>query len=298
MNTSPVDFTRAKVAAILNTASGSCDATAEETVRTMLTEAGVTKPRIWCADASTIEGSFKEMRAYAPDILIVLGGDGTIRAGAEACTSAGPLLVPLPGGTMNMLPKALYGDRSWQDALTAVLTASSVRTVSGGSVGGRQFFIAAIVGAPTLWAKAREALREGDFGGVVEKGVHAFQNMLSLKVRYTFSDTVSGEADALSVLCPLISDALHDSEPYLEAAVIEVENAAGVLELASAAAFGAWRDSTRVTTTKTRMIRVTADEDIPLILDGESMDLGKELEIRFIPEAFKALVPVVEEPAS
>jgi len=289
----PITFATSKVAAILNTASGSCDAAAEQVVQTLLSEAGVVDPKVWCGDGSYMETAFAEMKAYAPDILIVLGGDGTIRAGAEACTSAGPLLIPLPGGTMNMLPKALYGSLTWQEALAQILRNPTIRTVSGGSIKGRQFFIAAIIGAPTLWAKAREALREGDLSGVVEKGVHAFQNMLSLKITYSFSDTDTGEADALSIICPLISDVMKDTEQSLEAAVIDVPNAAGVLELVSAATFGAWRESARVTTIKTRTIRVSAPEDIPLILDGETMDLGKELEIVFVPKACKALVPGV-----
>ena len=287
----PIDFSTANVAAILNTASGSCDAMSEETVRTLLTEAGITQPKIWCGDSSYMETAFKEMKAYDPDVLIVLGGDGTIRAGAESCTSERPLLVPLPGGTMNMLPKALYGALSWQDALKGVLHTPRIRNVSGGSIKGRQFFIAAIVGAPTLWAKAREALRHGDFSGVVEKGVHAFQNMLSLKITYSFSETESGEAEAISIICPLISDVMEDTEQFLEAAVIEVPSAGDVLELASAAAFGKWRESTRVTTINTRIVRISAQEDIPLILDGETMDLGNEIEITFVPKAFRALVP-------
>lgn len=287
----PIDFSTARVAAILNTASGSCDSTAEEMVHALLTEAGIAEPKVWCGDSSYMETAFKEMKAYDPDVLIVLGGDGTIRAGAESCTSSRPLLVPLPGGTMNMLPKALYGTLSWQDALKGVLHNPKIRNVSGGSIKGRQFFIAAIIGAPTLWAKAREALREGDLSAAVEKGVHAFQNMLSLKIKYSFSKSESGEAEAVSIICPLISDVMDDAEQYLEAAVIEVPNAGGVLDLASAAAFGKWRESTRVTTIKTRTIRVSADEDIPLILDGETMDLGKEIEVTFVPKAFRALVP-------
>lgn len=289
----PIDFSTARVAAILNTASGSCDTAAEQVVQTLLKDAGVTEPKIWCGDGNYMETAFKEMKAYDPDVLIVLGGDGTIRAGAEACTSSKPLLVPLPGGTMNMLPKALYGSLSWPDALRGVLHNPKIRNVSGGSIKGRQFFIAAIIGAPTLWANAREALREGDLSGVVEKGIHAFQNMLSLRITYSFSDTDSGETDAISVICPLISDVMNDSEQSLEAAAIEVASAGGVLELASTAAFGKWRESARVTTVKTRTIHVSADENIPLILDGETMDLGKEIEIVFVPKAFRALVPGV-----
>lgn len=291
MNTDSVDIRTSRVAAILNTASGSCGAGSEEEIRSLLSAAGITTVKIWCGDGSTIEQAFTEAKEYTPDVLIVLGGDGTIRAGAEACTPEGPYLIALPGGTMNMLPKALYGNGTWQEVLTATLARPSIKSISGGSVGGRQFFIAAIVGAPTLWATAREALREGDFGAVVEKGMHAFANMLSLKLTYSFSNDVRGEAEALSIICPLISDALKDAERALEAAVIDASSAGAVLELASAATFGAWRESTHVITTKTREITISAEEDIPLILDGETMDLGKTLDIRFVPGAFKALIP-------
>ena len=50
-------------------------------------------------------------------MLVVLGGDVTIRTAAEACTGTNTYLLPLPGGTLNMLPRALYGDTSWQDTL-------------------------------------------------------------------------------------------------------------------------------------------------------------------------------------
>ena len=56
-------------------------------------------------------------------MLVVLGGDGTIRTAAEACTGTDTYLLPLPGGTLNMLPRALYGDVSWHDALRTTLPA-------------------------------------------------------------------------------------------------------------------------------------------------------------------------------
>lgn len=293
MNESYTITPATKVGVVVNTASGSCDATTEERMHALLGEVGIKNPMMWCGDGSYMETAFQKAVAYAPDILIVLGGDGTIRAGAEACAHTDTHLIPLPGGTMNMLPKALYGDDSWQEILTAVLANPSVKHVSGGSVKEKRFYIAAILGAPTLWAKAREALREGDLGSMVADSMHAFQNMLSLRISYVFSDKEQGEADALSIICPLISDAMQDTERALEAAAIDVKDAGGVLELASASAFGKWRESAHVTTTRTRTIRVWAEQDIPIILDGETMDLGRELEIVFVPEAFKALMPGV-----
>lgn len=189
-----------------------------------------------------------------------------------------------------MLPKALYGDKSWQDVLRDTLRAPQERIVSGGKIQNKHFFIAAIIGSPTLWAHAREALRNGDLPQVLDKGVHAFQNMLSMKVAYEFADDTKGESDVVTVLCPLVSEALDSSEKAFEAAVIEASTAGAVLELASAAAFGAWRDSTNVSTTKTKRVHLMAEEQIPIILDGESVELGNDVEIMFVPSCFTALV--------
>jgi hypothetical protein len=38
-------------------------------------------------------------------VLAVLAGDGTIRTAAEACTRTDTYLLPLPGGTLNMLSR-------------------------------------------------------------------------------------------------------------------------------------------------------------------------------------------------
>ena len=49
------------------------------------------------------------------------------------------------------------------------------------------------------------------------------------------------EANFLAVICPLVSEEMSDSEQALEAAAIDVENAAELVALATAAAFGKWR---------------------------------------------------------
>ena len=55
------------------------------------------------------------------DVIIVLGGDGTARHAAELAPRNGPPLVLLPGGTLNILPRALYGELAWPEALAAAL---------------------------------------------------------------------------------------------------------------------------------------------------------------------------------
>jgi diacylglycerol kinase family enzyme len=144
---------------------------------------------------------------------------------------------------------------------------------------------------PALWAQARESVREGDIVEVVEKGAVAFQRMFETKLRYVFSEYSRGEAAAVVLICPLISKQLSDSEQALEAAAIDVENAAQVVGLATAAAFGKWRDDGRVRLAKTKRLTVQSSKDLPAMLDGESVTLGMSAEINFLSQALTVLVP-------
>jgi diacylglycerol kinase family enzyme len=253
--------------------------------------AGIAEPRIWCGGADKVEPSFAEAAGQKLEVLIVLGGDGTIRTAAEACAEKGSHLIPLPGGTMNMLPRALYGDVSWEDALKNTLVAASAKVLSGGRVADKQFFIAAIVGAPALWAEPRESIREGDIIDAIKKGSVAFQKMFERKVQYLISGEIKGEAEAVALICPLISEEMSDSEQALEAAVIDVESAAEVIGLATAAAFGKWRDDRNILLTRTRRVGVQSSKNIPAILDGERVNLGSNAEIDFVSKAVKVIVP-------
>jgi len=280
-----------KVGAIINTSSGGCDSESEQKILSILTRAGIVEPKVWCGEAKEMERSFAEAAGQKLEVLIVLGGDGTIRTAAETCAEKGSYLIPLPGGTMNMLPRALYGDVAWEESLKNTLAAPSLKVLSGGRIAGRQFLIAAIVGAPALLAEPRESLREGNIVNAIEKGSVAFRKMFETKIQYLISGEMKGEAEAVALICPLISEQMSDSEQALEAAVIDVESAAEVIGLVSTAAFGKWRDHRNILLTRTKTMRVQSRNDIPAILDGEKINLGGSAEINFAPKAVTVLVP-------
>ena len=80
------------------------------------------------------------LRASDIDLLIVWTGDGTINAAATGCEGwHGPLL-PLPGGTLNLLSKHLHGDHTAPAILERALVS-----------GGRRAPV------PTIRSAAREA---------------------------------------------------------------------------------------------------------------------------------------------
>jgi len=280
-----------KVGVIINTSSGSYDSESEQKMLDILTGAGVVEPKVWCGEAKEMERFFAEAAGQKLELLIVLGGDGTIRTAAEACAERGSYLIPLPGGTMNMLPRALYGNVSWEESLKKTLTAPSAKVLSGGRVANKRFFIAAIVGAPALWTQPRESMREGNIADAIKKGSVAFRRMFETKVQYLISGGAKGETEAIVLICPLISEEMSDSEQALEAAIIDVESAAEVIGLVTTAAFGKWRDDRNILLTKTKRVNVQSTKEIPATLDGEKVNLGRSAEIDFVSKALTVLVP-------
>jgi diacylglycerol kinase family enzyme len=276
---------------IINTSSGGCDSGSEAELVNILEDSGVTKWKTWCGEADQMERAFAEAAVQKLEVLIVLGGDGTIRTAAEACSRRRMYLLPLPGGTMNMLPRALYGDLSWENALKNTFTDPVAKLLSGGRVEGNQFFVAAIVGAPALWVEIRESIREGDIVDAIGKGAVAFREMFDTKLQYFISSETKGEAEVVAVICPLISRQMSDSEQALEVAAINVENATELIGVATAAAVGRWRHGQNISLSKTKLVTVQSSKDIPMFLDGERVRVGKKAEISFVPHAVNVIVP-------
>jgi diacylglycerol kinase family enzyme len=282
------------VVAVLNRASGSCGPGSADQIAEAFETSGLTNTAVHCVDPKDVDEALRAGREEA-DVLVVLGGDGTIGAAASLCRD-GPYLIPLPGGTMNMLPRALYGEGSWLDALRRTLAAPRARGVSGGEAGDHRFYCAAILGAPTLWADAREAVREGHLLEAAKRAVTATRRGMAEPIDYVFGE-ISGKAEAVAVVCPLISRRLGAEAQALEAVALDPTTAASLFSLAFRAAFDDWRNDPSVVRAETADVEVSAHGEIPVIFDGEMVKLERHVSVRFLPEAFRALVPV-DEPES
>ncbi|MBI1683329.1 diacylglycerol/lipid kinase family protein [Caulobacter hibisci] len=273
---------------IANVASGSVGRDAPERAKAILAEHGV--DGTVCAPASgELETCLTEALARKPDVLFVLAGDGTARAAAEMAGPDGPMIAPLPGGTMNMLPRALYGERAWPQALAACLTHGEERMISGGEVAGKLFFVAAILGSPALWAEAREAARQGRADLAIMRAQRALRRAFSSRLRYVLDGRPKEKAEALTLMCPLVSTGLAADERALEAAALDPTNALDIFRLGVKTVTGDWRDDPSVSVQRCRIGRAWAGGRIPAILDGEPTRLDDHVSIRFRPKAFRAL---------
>lgn len=229
-----------------------------------------------------------------PDALFVLAGDGTAGTIASRAGPDGPLVAPLPGGTMNMLPKALYGTADWKVAIRRALEEGAPQRVAGGEVTDGQFrqafYCAAILGAPALWAPAREAVREGKFGLAWAYGRRALKRAFTGRLRFSLDGRADRRAEALVLISPVISRAMEE-HTGLEAAAMNPADALEAFRLAAHAVFDDWRQDPAVTTKAIQQATVRARSRIPAVIDGEPALLRHEARIRFIRTAFRGLAP-------
>ena len=274
---------------LVNPASGGVGPNAAAEVDAILSRYDVTA-RVVTLDGPHISKQIAEALQARPDVLFVLAGDGTARSVASRAGPDGPLIGPLPGGTMNMLPKALYGTGNWQEALERALDEGVAQPVAGGEVDGEAFYCAAIMGAPALWAPAREAVREGRLRLAYLYARRALRRAFSGRIRFALDDGLREKAEALVLISPMISRAMDDNVG-LEAAVMKTARTSDAVRLAAHALFTDWRRDPSVETRPTRHVIIVSRANIPAVVDGEPMNLGRETRVRFLPRAFMALAP-------
>lgn len=275
---------------LANTASGSVGPAAPDEARVILAEFGG-QANVRVPENGDVAGCLRAAIDRGPDLLVILAGDGTARAAAELCGVKGPLIAPLPGGTMNMLPKAIYGTTDWKAALRATLEHGEERVIGGGEVEGRMFLVAAILGSAALMAPAREAVREGHPIIAFYRARRALRRVFSGRLRYSLDGTTRGKAEALTFMCPIASRALDDEDHCLEAAALDPAGVAEALRLGLAAVMGDWRDDPKVEAVACRTARVWASSGVPAVLDGEPARLSASVQVTWKNEVARILAP-------
>lgn len=288
------------IVVLVNPLSGGVGATAVAEVEAILADYPL-RATIIALEPDRFEAQVDQAFATGADALFVLAGDGTAGTIAARAGPDGPLVAPLPGGTMNMLPKALYGTGDWKEALRRALETGIEVPVAGGRVvdaaDSRPFFCAAILGAPALWAPAREAVRTGRLRLAWLYGQRALRRAFSGRLRYTLVGHHPSRAEALVLISPTISRAV-DAAEGLEAAAMTTAGAAEAFRLAAHALFDDWRRDPAVRTRTTRYASVSARSRIPAVIDGEPTLLDAEAEVVFDAVAFRALAPAPEPEAN
>jgi len=252
--TSP--FTRP--ALICNTQSGSHDEAVREQIAELCRASGA--PLV--ATFALPDGDIPDAGAltqHGIDLLLVWTGDGTINAAATKATGWDGAILALPGGTLNLLSKALHGDRPVSEILADALSGKNRRhTIPTIESDGGTAFITVIAGPATRWAEVRETMRQDGLIEASRAAPEALDEMMNAPGVRVGTD---GKAYPAVILTPTAAGIRADG--------ILTEGTGDVLRHGLAWLGGDFRDGPSEPIATGKTVVLESDKPISLEYDGE-----------------------------
>lgn len=230
-----------------------------------------------------LDKAFDQAFSAKPFAVIVVGGDGTARAAAARAVATGVPIIPMPGGTMNVLPKIVFGHGDMAQAI-ADIPRLRPQALDVGRIGGETFFLSAAFGFPGPMTRLREATRsERKFKRIWEAAGALFRNIgpsLQCRLRWRVPSHKWRNAHSLVIaigdLERVLSPDREDHGHRLEVAALRLRSVWQMLSFGAAFLTGGWRKSPRLKVVRAGQVDVRFPSSRPLVvLDGEPMRISR-----------------------
>lgn len=216
------------------------------------------------------------------DTVVLFAGDGTINAALRSLASWKGSFLILPGGTMNLLAKALHDTL---DPHTIVAEAhDETRRVSLPYIeaGDDRAFVGLILGPAATWARAREAMRKGRFGRLLNAARAAWRRTFDRKgIRIEGAIKLKHHYQAVFV---------SPVEQGLEVIGVDARDWGSIAQLGWEWINGDWIAAHAVDRAYATELRVQERRPVLALFDGEPVTLAPGTQIRSArsPKAFIA----------
>jgi YegS/Rv2252/BmrU family lipid kinase len=235
------------------------------------------------------------------DIVLACGGDGTVRAAAEALVGGEATLAVLPTGTANQFARAMSIPTD-ADGLLELLASGQVRTLDTGRCNGMTFLVMAGTGFDA--ALIDSADDDKDRLGMVaylRAGAKEVRERTPFPLEVDIDDERVFEGEASCVLVANIGtlngfDALPEASPTDGRLDLAVITAAGVKEWASlmlSAVRHRQHLSGRAHLHSGSRIKVRTDRKHRFELDGGVKGTAKKLDFEVLPSSLVVCAPSV-----
>lgn len=283
-----------KISVIINAASGSTSDISTE-LKDVLEAKGYAHIAMHYCEPEELAEAFDSVTADSTDLLIVYGGDGTCKSGAITARGAGVPFIALPGGTMNILPKALYATVDWKEALELALSQSGPRWLPAGQINGEVFFVALIIGDPIKMAGVRENLRGGEVVEAVRLVPEVIEAVTSGKTFYYKIDGTEYQRGANTMLlsCPHMSEGAIAADAF-ELATVPQMSLGSIIGIGAKTLLQGWRDSTHVRVGSVKTVEITGQGKFDILLDGEAEQVDCPLNISLDLRGVQVLAPDIK----
>ena len=205
------------------------------------------------------------------DTVVLFAGDGTINAALSALEKWEGAFLILPGGTMNLLAKALHSETDPHKILHAAHKCDRRVALPYVIAGKHRAFVGLILGPAASWFRAREAVRDGK----VKRLFAAVRGAL----RKTFGERgirIQGAGLSDEYQAVFVTPDLHG----LEVAAVDARDWGSIVQLGWDWLTGDWVAAHAVTEGWTQELRVHGRKPVMALFDGEPVTLEPHEKIR------------------
>lgn len=198
------------------------------------------------------------------DTVVLFAGDGTINAAVCALAAWDGAILILPGGTMNLLAKALHGDTD-PAAIVAAAHADARRiALPCVEAGKHRALVGLIVGPAASWFRAREAVRARRFGGILPAMRHAWRRTFGRGIRLGGVPGLEGRLQAAYI---------HALDDHLEVAAVDARDFRTIADLGWNWITGDWVAARAVTEHRADRVLIAEKRPVLALFDGEPVSL-------------------------
>lgn len=212
-----------------------------------------------------------ELDAAKTDVVAVAAGDGTINAVAHALDAWSGVLLVLPGGTMNLLAKALHGDALPEAIVAAVKNPPDAKPISTVDADGHRAVVGAIVGPGASWVHTREAIRHGRWGRLARAVRLAYTRTLSNAVHVRTTGRRSRGYRAIFI---------HPGDHELSLVKVRASGWRDGVRLGFTYLTGTWEHARGVETEATVQLTLAERRPVSALFDGEPIKLSPRAILR------------------
>ena len=281
-----------------------------------LRDAGLEVMEVPSGDDAGLEARLDAALALSPEVLVVGGGDGTVRTVAARLAQASlagdaaeqVALAILPLGTLNVLARDLGMPMEPEEA-AAALGQARFRAIDVADVNGEVFLCQSVIGLPNRMGLHREKVRGKDGLAARWRVALAFTRALwrypplRLGIRADDGRVRRVWARALTVVNNRYVEApgrlFH--RPRLDEAVLSLHAARSFglwwsLRMLAAMALGRWRRQGELISLEGERLEIRSRQrHLRLMNDGEALLLRTPLRYRVRPGALRVLAPIPPE---
>ena len=237
-------------------------------------------------------------RDTTEEIVVAVGGDGTVNEVARGLLGTGKTLGILPCGSGDGLARHLGISHFYKKAMKTIL-AGNTSPLDAGRINGKLFFSVCGVGFDAIVSERFSKCGKRGMSTYIKEGLKTLRIYSPEKYTITIDEQVI-ESKAMFVTIgnsnqwgngAKITPLADCSDGILDITIVEGFKAIEIPWLAGRLMTGSAHKSPRVHTYRGQHITITRNEEGPAHADGDWFHTGKSIDIQVIPHALKVLVP-------